>query len=471
MRLGLAARLALLFTVLVAGTALATSFVGIASANQQVRADVDRFLESRAEEIVDGTRQQPRDRRGDRKNSADDATTLDEIEEQADNLAVDFDAVVQTVDASGNVAASSGLTLPVSDDDKRLARAKGSSILKTVAVNGTDYRIATAAVEGGGVVMVARPLDATIALTDLIRNRILVLGLGLSAIAGVLGWVLARQTLLPLRRLTTSIETIASTQDLSTPVAVERTDEIGRLSRSFDKMLSALSLSRDQQHRLVQDAAHELRTPLTSINANVDLLAHAPDLDPEVRLETLTGIRSELRQLSTLFTEIIELATDDRDRMPHEPVDLRAIAEAGVERTRRRFDNPINLTIEAGTGATGNSTTSNRVLGNPAELERALGNLLHNAAKYSPAGSPIDVKLAGTSVSVRDSGPGIPEADRARVFDRFFRTESARSTTGSGLGLAIVAKIVQEHGGSTFVRSPDGPGVEVGFDLPALHST
>ena len=221
-------------------------------------------------------------------------------------------------------------------------------------------------------------------------------------------------------------------------------------------MLSALAGSREQQHRLVQDAAHELRTPLTSVNANIDLLMRAPDLPNEEREEILTRVRGELRQLGTLFTEVIELATDRQQTAIHQPVNLVEVANEAIEELSRRADNPV--TIES---------TRSVVNGDFKALHRAVSNLLGNAVKYSPPSSPILVTIGEGSVAVADQGPGIPLDDRDRIFDRFHRLEHSRPMPGSGLGLAIVAKVVADHGGETFVEdAKPGPGSVVGFTLP-----
>ncbi|MCP5026872.1 MAG: HAMP domain-containing protein, partial [Actinomycetia bacterium] len=257
----------------------------------------------------------PRDRNSGRAGQGDDRGEASgaTIDDGAIQATVDADAEVQSLDSSGAIESTVGVTLPVSEADIDLARERGPSLLRTVTIDGTDYRMITHHIDGGGAIQVARDLGSTNDVLGAIQNRMFIVGLILSVLAAGAGWLVARGTTRPLRHLTNSVEAVAETQDLSVAVSIDRSDEIGRLAKSFDRMLGALALSREQQHQLVDDAAHELRTPLTSIHANIELLSRAPDLDDDVRQATLAAARSELRQLNVLITEIIELATNARD--------------------------------------------------------------------------------------------------------------------------------------------------------------
>ncbi len=220
-------------------------------------------------------------------------------------------------------------------------------------------------------------------------------------------------------------------------------------------MLDALEASRVQQHRLIHDAGHEMRTPLTSLRANVAMLERAGDLPAEDREEILGAIRSELIELSDLFDEMIDLATDQRDaEIVLEPVDLAWLVGDVAARWERRSGRSIDIEVSPSV-----------VMGDPTALERAVSNLVSNADKFSPPGAPITIVSADGMVSVRDAGPGIPGADRDRVFDRFYRSDLTRSMPGSGLGLSIVAQIVERHGGRVWARDAEGGGADVGFRL------
>jgi two-component system sensor histidine kinase MprB len=279
----------------------------------------------------------------------------------------------------------------------------------------------------------------------------------MSVLAALLGWGIAQTATRPLRRLTNTIETVAATEDLSTPVVLRRSDEIGRLSEEFDALLKTLGASRDQQQRLVQDAAHELRTPLTSVRANIDFLGMATGLDEGERRSTLASIKAELAELSAVLAEVVELATESRDTASFEPVDLANVADAALAQFALRSARPVVRRL-----------SPSEVLGDQSALVRAAQNLIGNADKYSPEGLPITVTVSQGSLFVSDEGPGIEPAERTRIFDRFYRSDRDRSAPGSGLGLAIVAKAATEHGGGVWARDAPTGGAEVGFTLPVL---
>jgi two-component system sensor histidine kinase MprB len=287
---------------------------------------------------------------------------------------------------------------------------------------------------------------------------------GVATAAG-LGWLLAGRIVRPVRRLRDAAEGIAATNDLSTPLPTDGPGEVGSLARSLSTMVGALATSRAQQQRLVEDASHELRTPLTTLRTNVELLQRAPDLPEAERAAVLRDLDTESRELTDLANELVELATDraSTDDVP-ETVDLGELAEVGAARARRRTGRTVRVTT---TGAT-------TLVGRPRMLERAIANLIDNALKYADADSPVDVVVDGTTVEVRDRGPGIDPADQPLVFERFYRATTARTAPGSGLGLAIVRQIIERHGGEVWARNltegtPTGGdavvGAAVGFRL------
>ncbi len=462
MKLGISGRLALVFGVLVAVVALVVGSISIISAGSEINNDVDRFLKSRADDISSGIRQRPAqriNRRGTRPNPDDGRTNADAPlsgEVSAPNTAVDADAVVQVIDVDGTVATGSGIELPVEDEDLAVLEMPGSSIYRTVEINGESYRMYTTFINGGAL-QVARNIESTSAVLGSIRTRTIFFAVVLSVLAAVIGWLIARSVTKPLRQLTSSVDSVAATQDLNTTVAfTDRDDEIGRLANGFDDMLGALRTSRKQQHQLVENAAHEMRTPLTSVQANVDFLARANDVDETTRQEMLSRASAQLRELNSVFTEIVELATDSRDPATYEIADLADIAQSACARFEMRATVPVEL-----------QSTPCLVHVEPASIERAIGNLLDNAAKYG-GNTPITVVVNNGQLSVRDRGPGLGDADLTRVFDRFYRADSTGDKPGSGLGLAIVSKIVTDHGGQAIAENhPDG-GARIGFVLPTV---
>ena len=227
-------------------------------------------------------------------------------------------------------------------------------------------------------------------------------------------------------------------------------------------MLAALSRSKQQQQQLIQDAGHELRTPLTSMRTNVSLLRRGAQLNPEATKRSLDDLDSELHELTALFNELIELATDARDEEPIQDVALARLAERAASRLERRTGRSVLV------DANGDAAV---IPGRPKALERALRNLLDNAAKFDQSGQPIELTIRGGRVEVRDHGAGIPATDIDHIFDRFYRSTAARDRPGSGLGLAIVADIASLHGGRVFAHNHPGGGAVVGFDLSTTTGT
>ena len=377
---------------------------------------------------------------------------------------------VQRLDADGKaVAPASFVALPIDSRDIAIAQG-GGSLTRTIDINGTPYRMLTTGVSRGGALQIARDLTATKSLLDSLRNRYAVLSVVVSAAAAALGWVIARRSTRSLMRLTAAVEDVGATGRLDTEIAVTGSDEAGRLATAFNGMLTALTRSREQQQQLIQDAGHELRTPLTSMRTNVALLKRGGRMSPEATKSTIDDLDSELGELTSLFNELVELATDTRDEEPQQDVSLQRIVERAAARLERRTGRVLLIDGDGG-----------MLTGRPVALERAVRNLLDNAAKFDPTGYPIEVTVRGGHLEVRDRGPGISPADIAHIFDRFYRSDAARNQPGSGLGLAIVADIAAAHGGRAFAFNHPEGGAVVGFDLtvdrgvpdasPATHDT
>ncbi|MGH3336415.1 MAG: sensor histidine kinase, partial [Nocardioides sp.] len=277
----------------------------------------------------------------------------------------------------------------------------------------------------------------------------LLFGLAGVIAAGVAGWTVARNGLRPVRRLTAAVEDNARTEDLN-PLPVEGDDEIARLTIAFNQMLTALAASRDRQRRLVADAGHELRTPLTSLRTNLDLLAQADgsdDLPEEARAELLSDVRAQIEELTTLIGDLVELAREEPMTHVVEPLDLAEVVDRAVARVRRRAPT-IAFDVKADPWW---------VVGEGLALERAMTNLLDNAAKWSPPDGVVTVRISEGVLTVDDEGQGISDDDLPHVFDRFYRAEESRSMPGSGLGLSIVRQVVERHSGSvTAGRCPSG---------------
>ncbi|MFB4303588.1 ATP-binding protein [Actinomadura sp. NTSP31] len=378
--------------------------------------------------------------------------------------------ITQVVNAQGRACTIPNFgSLEVTAADARVARGDSDRALHngtgvTAGGKTEDVRILTfPAQTTGGVriaVSVAISLDEVEGPLDnlaLLLVAVTALGVLLSAAAGLM---IARASLRPVDELTGVAEHIARTEDLGIRIPAEGTDEIARLGRSFNAMTGALAASRERQQQLIADAGHELRTPLTSLRTNIDLLLRAEasgrDLPAATRHNLLVSVKAQMLELSSLVGDLLELARPDEAEPVRQSVALHEVVDRAVDRARLRGP---GLTVRA-------DTEPWYVQGDPASLERAVVNLLDNAVKFSPPAGTVAVRLAGGELTVRDHGPGIPAADLPHVFERFWRSPSARSLPGSGLGLSIVARVVAESGGRVALEAADGGGTLARVRLP-----
>jgi len=371
------------------------------------------------------------------------------------------EVVVQLVESDGTVVVSPNatVTLPVDPADLALARAAGASAgrWRTVTVDGEDHRVVTVALGGGqGAIQAGRSLAESQRLLDSLRTRTLVAVLAVVVASAVLAWLIARQVTRRLVRLTGVAEHVAATGELDVPVPTSTADEVGRLGVAFNEMLGALARSKEDQQRLVQDAGHELRTPLTSLRTNISVMRRFDELPPDSRALLLDDLDGETRELTRLINEVVELATDRRGDEPAAAVDLGRLVQRVADRVQRRTGRAIVVDAD-----------DTVVIGRPLALERAVVNLLDNACKFDDsADQPIEASVRAGRVEVCDHGRGIDPTDLAHLFDRFYRSVTARSRPGSGLGLAIVRDVVTGHGGTVFASNRPGGGACIGFQLP-----
>jgi two-component system sensor histidine kinase MprB len=252
---------------------------------------------------------------------------------------------------------------------------------------------------------------------------------------------------------------VTETRDLSERIDASGRDELSRLAGSFNTMLGALEESTRAQRQLVMDASHELRTPLTSLRTNIEVLARAQDLPAEERAQILSEVTLQLDELTGLLGDLIELARGVEPAFQQEDVRLDLLVADTVERVAMRFPG-LHFTTELEPAL---------VVGTPERLHRAIGNLLDNAAKWSPPEGEVEIRVSGSETSslcVRDHGPGIAPEDLPHVFDRFYRAPTARGMPGSGLGLAIVQQIAEAHGGTVAVDNAEGGGARFTLRLP-----
>ena len=326
-------------------------------------------------------------------------------------------------------------------------------------LSNTKVRVYVARFADGQALQAARSLAETNA--TLRRLVAVLIGVSLAGVglAALLGGLVGRSALRPVRRLMRGTRYVAVTQDLSRHVEAVGDDELAGLARSFNDMLEALAESRRAQRQLIADASHELRTPLATVQANVELLARAGELSGEERRQLREDVLSQLRELTALVGDLVELAREHPPASDLEELELDVLVSSCVDRVRAR-------------GARVRFACSLEpclVRGDRVRLERAVTNLLDNARKWSPEGGTVAVTLSDGELVVGDDGPGIDEADLPYVFDRFYRSADARRLPGSGLGLAIVRQVAEMHGGAVWAATPNRErGAELHLRLPAL---
>jgi two-component system sensor histidine kinase MprB len=300
--------------------------------------------------------------------------------------------------------------LPVSTRMRAVAAGSSSSFMTDVHAGGTHVRVLTAPFSAGVALQVARPLDEVDSLLRRLTIVLVLLTAGGAALAAALGHLVAQTTIAPVRRLTRAAEHVTETRDLTERIDAPGQDEVGRLAASFNAMLSSLEDAERSKQQLVADASHELRTPLTSLRTNIEVLQRADRLPPDERARLLEDLVAQCEELTRLVGDLVQLA---RGVIPDEPVEslrLDDVVLTVVERARRNVGGRVHFEC---------FLEPTVVVGTSDQLERAISNLLDNAAKWSPDGGVVEVRLQDGELTVRDHGPGIEASDRPYVFDRF----------------------------------------------------
>jgi two-component system sensor histidine kinase MprB len=374
----------------------------------------------------------------------------------------------QVVDSNGKVLARSAqnVTLPVDRRTALLAERGGEPFFRDVTVGGAHLRLLAEPFGRNRAEQLALPLAETDSLLGRLRLILFLVVVGGIALAALLGLLVAGTAVLPLKRLTQTTEHVTRTQDLSERIAPTGEDEIGRLATSFNAMLDALERSMTaldasvgSQRQLVADASHELRTPVTSVRTNIELLQRlGPEMDAAEHRRLLDDVVDQLEELTVLINDLIDLSRGEEPADEIEDVRLDLLVEEVVQKTGARASATLRMKLEPSI-----------IAGVPSRLARAVGNLLDNAVKYGPAEAPIDIRLRGKELTVRDHGPGISEEDLPHIFDRFYRGADARRRPGSGLGLSIVRQVAEQMGGAVAAEPAPGGGTLMRLRLPGLE--
>lgn len=371
------------------------------------------------------------------------------------------DEFVQILDASGAVAASTSNV----EGQPALAQVRPGGSAEIGMVPFEDAPFLVVAVESSDtsepmVVLVGRNLD-DIGDAKSATGRLLVVGVPLLVlVVAAVTWGLTGRALRPVESIRAEVESISAGQlDRRVPEP-ETGDEIARLATTMNRMLARLEASQLRQRRFVSDAAHELRSPVAAIRQHAEVALAHPGETP---VDDLAGvIHHENLRVERLVNDLLLLARlDEAGRDGAEPVDLDDLVLAEARRLRASTSLTIDTT---GVGA-------GRVKGHASELERVVRNLTENAARHARGTIALSVRETGTQtvLTIDDDGPGIPVADRERVFDRFVRLDDdrARDAGGTGLGLSIVRAAVEAHEGSVAIAESPRGGARIELRFPA----
>ncbi|MEW5990392.1 MAG: HAMP domain-containing sensor histidine kinase [Chloroflexota bacterium] len=383
---------------------------------------------------------------------------------------------VVVLDAGGALLVDSSpagtAALSITRDDLEAADRHGHEV-RELAANGDVLRLSVEPInlaDGTRVGYVAWA-DTTQPLRDVlatVSSALLVGGTLVIGLALVGGLVLARRALAPVADVTETARAISLSGDFAARVeGGQRGDEVGDLAVAFNEMLEALEQNHQALQRFLGNASHQLRTPLTTIRANLDL-AERPGLPADERQAILADARDEAERMGRLIGDLLSLArAESGARLEFAPVELDAVVVESVRRERQAAPH-VRMTVESVEPAV--------VDGDRDRLRELFGILLDNAARYTAAGgrvgAALEVRQGWAIVRVTDTGIGLDETDRERLFERLYRGSRARDLrpSGTGLGLAIAKWIVESHAGSIELGNHEGGGTVATVELPVRAS-
>jgi two-component system OmpR family sensor kinase len=358
--------------------------------------------------------------------------------------------------------------------------ANNSTLKLTVPGTGTweSYRVLVTPDmnDPGTDVVVALPLDGVNTTLSTLLLFEIAISSGITIIVLVVTWLLVRRGMRPLERMGATARSIAA-GNLGKRVSPsnERT-EVGQLGLALNGMLTQIErafaqrdITEQKLRHFVSDASHELRTPLTSMRGYAELLQRNPDMTRDDVMLAVRRIEDETRRMGVLVDDLLLLARLDQGRpLDRAPVDLTSMVNDAVSDARAADpERAVTAQIEKPVTVTGDDL----------RLRQAVANLVRNALVHTPAGSPVEVALLAPNghaeIDVIDHGPGVPAAQRERIFERFHRSDPTRSRDqgGSGLGLSIASAVVAAHGGGISVTDTPGGGATFRIELPAPVGT
>ncbi|MGH3726287.1 MAG: sensor histidine kinase [Mycobacterium sp.] len=372
---------------------------------------------------------------------------------------------VQVVDASGEVvrrseSAPKDPLIPLQGNNSGDARAGVPSAADD------DIRVAAATVDGGKgqyTVLVGGGIEPIESMVSTVATMLGITAPVVAVVAAAVTYLLVRRSLRSVDVIRSRVTQI-STSDLGERVPVpDRADEISALAVTMNEMLSRIEAGHTAQRRFVGDASHELRSPLATVISALEIAQTHPEVFDKSLVQT--ALLPEAHRMQALVEDLLLLARADEHGLPmrRTEIDLDDLAAAEVARLKRETPLQISATLAAV-----------KVTGDTLGMARVLRNLADNAARHAATEVSLAVRADDGSayLQVCDDGPGIPFAERERVFERFVRLDADRSRQGggSGLGLAIVAEIVAAHEGTVVVGDRVGGGTTVTVQLPLEYS-
>ncbi len=339
---------------------------------------------------------------------------------------------------------------------------------------GVDYRVLTVPIvsTAGNEVIGYLQLGTSLTTVNLVAQTLLIMllvgGLLAVIVAAIIGYIVAGAALSPLDQVTQTAIQITSADDLSRriPLLGRQTDEVGKLIQAFNATMERLEGLFNTQKRFLADVSHELRTPLTAIRGNVDLIRQFGVADEE----SLDAISTEVDRLTRLVRDLLLLAQAETGKLPlsRDAVELDTLMLEVFRQAKVLAGERVNVRI-------GNEDQA-RVEGDRDRLKQVLLNVVANALEHAPDGSEVRLALKCegqlAELSVVDEGPGIPEDELSRIFERFYRRDPSRNRnkgSGAGLGLSIAYWITRHHGGDIRVESSVGEGTTFVISLPLLE--
>lgn len=392
------------------------------------------------------------------------------------------DKFVQLIDVGGRVLMQSprlGSAAALIDKAVLIRALSGDAPLIDVRIGGRHGRMIGLVSQGPERYVVAvgvftDSLDATLA-----RLRTLLIGIwfGALALTAVIGFTLASRALIPIRRITQQAAAIADGKFAKRLDPPQQDDEIGQMTRLLNQMLDRLHGAIEANRRFAADASHELRGPLTAALGEIDVTLKR-DREPGDYREALVRLRERLNVMTALTDDLMMLVRAQENR----PLVIGEVPVA--ELLQRAIGRSAEAAAAAGVTVVAEAPRELVVYADPGLLERVFDNLVRNGIQYNREGGTVTITACITPragawvsdqvlISVRDSGPGIPPAERERVFERFYRIDSSRSrrTGGAGLGLAISREIIRLFKGTIRVADTPAPGTTIEVGLPGGAAT